>query len=234
MTTSLAARILAKLQDSVEDPIADVANALVSDRLLRWAGHEALVALAAAVGLWGVLLAVPFLPSEEWGVVPACAIILAFFAHVLWSLWPAAAALPLVWRLRAGPRRLVRLLLFRSFSRMLHEIEAAMTAWAERQGTAARGGMALAQWWAATPTDRVAWQLAERLEPRIVRHAVRAGLLALAPILLMFWSFRWVVVYGGLLDRTAHLGPFEAAIYPLAAVIDLVAGTGIRDWLKGG
>lgn len=234
MTTSLAARILTLLQDSVEEPIADIANALVSERLLRWAGHEAMVAMAAAAALYGVLLAVPLLPSEEWGVVPACAVILAFFAHLAWSLWPAARALPLLVRLRVGPRQAVRLLLFRTISRMLREIEDGLTDWADRKGSLTRGAVALAQWGAATPTDRIAWQLAERLEPRIVRHAVRAALLALAPTALMFWTFRWVIVYGQLLDRTAHLGPFEAALYPLATAADLIAGTGLRAWLKGG
>ena len=234
MTTSLAARILTLLQDSLEEPIADIANALVSERMLRWAGHEAMVAMAAAAGLYGVLLAVPLLPSEEWGVVPACAIILAFFAHLFWSAWPAVRAVPLLVRLRVGPRQAVRLLLFRTISRMLHEIEGELTGWADRKGTLARNAVALLQWGAATPTDRIAWQLAERLEPRIVRHALRAGLLALAPTGLMFWMFRWVVVYGELLDRTAHLGPLEAALYPIATAIDLLAGTGLRAWLKGG
>ena len=234
MTTSLAARVLTMLQDSLEEPIAGIANALVSERLLRWAGHEALYALAAALALYAVLLAVPLLPSEEWGVVPACAIILAFFVHVAWSLGPVVRSLPLLWRLRVGPRQAVRLILFRTISRMLHEIEGGITGWAETRGPVARNVLALAQWGAATPTDRIAWQLAERLEPRIVRHAAGAALLALAPILLMFWTFRWVVVYGGLLDRTAHLGPFEAALYPFATLVDLIVGTDLRALLKGG
>ena len=234
MTSSLAASILTLLRGSLEEPIADIANALVSEQLLRWAGHEALIAMGAAAALYGVLLILPLLPSEEWGVLAACSIILGFFLHLVWSVWPALATLPLWWRLRVGPRQAVRLLLFRITSRTLHELEGGLDAWAATRGTVARNALALAQWTAATPTDRIAWQLAEALEPRILRHAVRAAVLALGPITLMFWVFRWAVVYGGLLDQTAHLGALDAAVYPFAALIDLVAGTDLRGMLKGG
>ncbi|BBK33131.1 hypothetical protein EDC65_4245 [Stella humosa] len=234
MTTSIAARLLTMLRGSLEEPIADIANALVSERLLRWAGHEALIAMSAAAAIYAILLAVPYLPSEEWGVLPACTIILAFFVHIGWSLWPVATTLPLWWRLRVGPRQAVRLVLFRTIARLLHEMEGGIQSWADTRGFVTRNALAVAQWTSATPSDRIAWQLADALEPRILRHAVRAAILALGPIVLMFWVFRWVVVYGGLLDRAAHLGPIDAAVYPIAAVIDLIAGTDLRAMLKGG
>ncbi len=234
MTSSIAARLLNMMRGSIEEPIADIANALISEWLLRWAGHEALIALGAAATLYAILLAAPLLPSEEWAVLPACLVILAFAVHVVWSLRPAMQVVPLWWRLRVGPRQLVRLILFRAIARLLHDAERRMAAGAEGQGRLGRNAFGLAQWLVATPTDRIAWQLAEAVEPRILRHAANAALLALAPILLMFWVFRAVIVYGGLLDRAAHLGPFKAVLYPIATIIDLVAGTSLRALLTGG
>lgn len=222
------------MRGSIEEPIADIANALISERLLRWAGHEALIALGAAALLYAILLAGPLLPSEEWAVLPACLVILAFVAHVGWSLGPAVRALPLWWRLRVGPRQALRLVLFRILARLLHDAERRLAAGAEGQGALGRNAFGLAQWLVAVPTDRIAWQLAEAVEPRILRHAANAALLALAPILLMFWVFRAVILYGGLLDRAAHLGPVTAIFYPIATLVDLVAGTGLRAWLTGG
>lgn len=234
MTSSIAARLLNMMRGSIEEPIADVANALISERLLRWAGHEALIALGAAAILYAILLAAPLLPTEEWAVMPACLVILGFVVHVAWSLKPVAGAVPLWWRLRVGPRQAVRLILFRVIARLLRDAEHRLAAGAQGQGLLGRNAFGLAQWLVATPTDRIAWQLAEAVEPRILRHAANAALLALAPILLMFWVFRAVIVYGGLLDRAAHLGPIAAVFYPIAALIDLVAGTSLRALLKGG
>jgi hypothetical protein len=235
MAHSLLATLINAASGKVEEPLADIGAAFVAQAMLQQAGHEAVVALGTTAALFLVLLIAPVLPSEEWATVLAGIVMLLYFFHLAKEAWQLVGWARLWWRLRIGPRRLLRLILFRIIMRGQEELEQGIQSLIQSGGFPLRmAHRIVAGIYATEQPDQVAWRLAESTEASVLRQALSSLALALLPILSVFWVFRLVVVYGGLLGRTAHLGLFEAAVYPLAALIDLLFGTSLRTMLQAG
>jgi len=235
MPFSLIPALINAARGKVEAPLADIGGAFVAQAMLQQAGHEAVVALGTTVALFLVLLMAPMLPSNEWATILAGIVMLQFFFHLAKEAWQLAGWARLWWRLRIGPRRLLRLILFRIIMRSQEKLEQGLQSLIQSGGLPLRMAHGIAAGLYATEQqDQIAWRLAESTEVSILRQALRSLALALLPILSVFWVFRLVIVYGGLLGHAAHLGPFEAAVYPLAALIDLLFGTSLRTILQAG
>ena len=235
MAFSLIATVIDAARSKVEGPLGHVGKAFVAQEMLRRAGHEALVALCATTALFLVLLMRPVLPSREWTTIVAGTVMLLFFCYLAVHAWPLVGWARLWWRLRIGPRRLLRLIMFRVIVHGLKTFEQELQIWGRSRNLPVRTALDLVGGvYAKEQLEQVAWRLAESMEASMLGQALLSLALAVVPILSVFWVFRLVVVYGGLLDRTAHLGVFQAAIYPIAALIDLLLGTSIRTMLQGG
>jgi hypothetical protein len=235
MPFSLISTLIDAARSRVEAPLADVGGAFVAQAMLQQTGREAVIALGTTLALFLILLMAPVLPSNEWAIILAGIVMMLFLGHLAKDLWVLVGWVTLWWRLRIGPRRLLRVILFRIIMRGQEELEQGVQLLIQSGSLPLRMAHSVAAGLYATEQpDQVAWRLAESTEASILRHALRTLALALLPILSVFWAFRWVVVYGGLLGRTAHMGPLEAAVYPLAALIDLLFGTSLRTLLQSG
>jgi hypothetical protein len=233
MAFSLVATVVNAARSKVERPLGHVGFAFVAQEMLRRAGHEALVALCASAGLFLVQLVTPVLPSREWATILAGTVMLLFFSYLTVQAWPLVGWMQLWWRLRIGPRRLLRLVLFRVIAHGLRVFEEELQIWMRAQNLPTRTALSLVEGaYAREQHDQVAWRLAESLQGSMLLNSVLSLALALVPILSVFWVFRLVVVYGGLLGSTAHLSVFHAAIYPIAALIDVLFGTSLRAFLR--
>ncbi|MDX2103092.1 MAG: hypothetical protein SF002_11180 [Alphaproteobacteria bacterium] len=78
--------------------------------------------------------------------------------------------------------------------------------------------------------EALAWRLAVRITPVVLRHAGQRLLLVLGPI-LGAWAYYRFVVYPEMVQTDTGLSPWSAPLYPLAALCDAVFGTTLRSVL---
>ena len=81
-----------------------------------------------------------------------------------------------------------------------------------------------------TSVEALAYRLAARTSPIILRHAGQRLLLVLGPILGV-WAYYRFVVYPEMVQSDTGLGPWTAPLYPLAALCDALFGTSLRSAL---
>lgn len=81
--------------------------------------------------------------------------------------------------------------------------------------------------------EALAFRLANRLAPALVNHAALRSLLVLGPALAATSYYR-LLVFPAIIRGETGLGPWAALIYPVAAAVDAVAGTHLREALLGG
>lgn len=74
--------------------------------------------------------------------------------------------------------------------------------------------------------EGLAFQLADQIAPRMVRHAIVQTGIVLVPVIGAWAYYRFKIAPDIILDQTS-LGFWSAFAYPVAALIDVVAGT---DW----
>jgi hypothetical protein len=154
--------------------------------------------------------------------------------HATLSVRGLLRAAWLAWNLRLPTKRLALFFLYRAILRSMERVELALEMGLEGTSWYIRAGADLAQWWNRAPREQVAWRIAQATAPLLWKHAIRTAALCITPLLLVISIFRISVTHGILLDDAAHLGVLDAAVYPLAALADLVFGTSLRGLLKHG
>lgn len=128
-----------------------------------------------------------------------------------------------------SPWALARLVLFErilaSFNKLFSEGDGQLTT---------MGGLALHALKLAGPQswEALAFRLANRLAPKLVNHAALRALMVLGPAIIATSYYR-MIIFPALIRGQTGLGPWAALFYPVAAGVDAVAGTHLRDALMG-
>lgn len=159
-------------------------------------------------------------------------LILAIYAYGAWlvvaGLWewrPIAA----VWlTTRQGPVGLAR---FYLYGRILTQLRQTFTG-PDGRNTAIGGLLLQALRLIDAPRawDGVAYRLADRLAPRLARHAAARVASVFAPVAFAWLYYRFVV-FPEIIRAGSGIGPWNALLYPFAALIDALAGTELRQGL---
>jgi hypothetical protein len=156
----------------------------------------------------------------------------------LYGLWALASGLveilPVlaVWAAtRLSAHNLARLLLYQLILARLRE---AFTNAEGKPSTAGRIARYALQF-SGRPSswEGLAFRLADQIAPRMVRHAIKQTLLVLAPTAAA-WAYYRLQIFPDIIHSQTGLGLWGAFLYPLAALIDLIAGTGLRTSLLTG
>jgi hypothetical protein len=142
------------------------------------------------------------------------------------------ASLPILalwWGTVRSPRALARLVLYERILASFKKLFAQADGQTTTMGMLALQALKLAgpQSWEA-----LAFRLANRLAPRLVEHAALRALLVLGPALAATTYYR-MLIFPEIIRGGAGLGPWAALIYPLAAGLDALAGTHLREALSG-
>lgn len=146
----------------------------------------------------------------------------------LWA-WREIAA---VWlTTRQGPVGLAR---FYLYGRILQQLRETFTG-PDGRNTSVGGLLLQALRLIDAPRawDGVAYRLADRLAPRLARHAAARVASVFVPVAFAWLYYRFVV-FPELVRMGSGIGPWEALAYPFAALVDALAGTGLRESLTGG
>jgi hypothetical protein len=162
-------------------------------------------------------------------------VLLAAGLYGTWALVDGLIALlPLlsVWMAtRLGPHGLARFLLYELILRRLRETFTGSGGEATMAGRIA--GYALKFSGHAPDWETLAFRVADRMAPRLVRHALVQSLLVLGPTTAA-WAYYRFKVFPDLIRAETGLGFWSAFAYPVAALIDLLAGTEFRAALLHG
>jgi len=199
-------------------------HAWLRDFLKHIAIFIALLALAQGAG--------SALASGESRLAVTTTLVLAIYAYGAWlvlsGLWgwrPIAA----VWlTTRQGPVGLARFYLYGRILRQLRENFTAPDGRNTAIGALLLQALRLID--APRAWDGVAYRLADRLAPRLARHAATRVLSVFAPV-AGAWLYYRFIVFPDLIRAGSGLGPWDALLYPFAALIDALAGTALRDTL---
>lgn len=221
-----------RLHKDLRSPAAVIGQALIAQALFHWCSRESAIAGGVALALLAIAAVTPLMPAAEWAVIAASTLVLGYFVY-LFSKVPEAIHWLLVFvRLRLAPRQFARAVVVHVVGRALHEVEGAVRERVEQASWLSRRSYDLLAALVSGDREATAFALAREIEPDLWRYAVRAAALGVVPWLIILTTFRVAVTYGQLLDRSAHLGFFEALAYPLAALIDLLFQTELRAVLR--
>jgi hypothetical protein len=176
-----------------------------------------------------------FINDTETLRISVTSILLAAGIYGTWSLVTGIIlVLPVlsVWlATRVGPRSLARLLLYELIRRRLREALTTSEGSATLAGRLA--GYVLKFSGHAPDWDTLAFRLADRIAPRLVRHAVTQTALVLVPVVAAWAYYRYQVV-PDIIHAQTGLGFWSAFVYPIAALIDVIGGTELRAALLQG
>jgi hypothetical protein len=186
--------------------------------------------LVMLVSVFAIHLAASIVDTPEAERVLLGAAIASVF---VWSGYEIALAAHAVWphlRFWAGTRlspvHHARLMLF-------HEVRAAYHGWEETlfdssfTADVLRATLAAVQARLKLTADHAAFAIADHLAPILVRHlAARLGLI-ITPFVIGFLYYRFAI-YPDIVQRNVGVGPWSVALYPFAALVDIVAGTELR------
>ncbi len=132
---------------------------------------------------------------------------------------------------RIGPRKLARLLLYELILTRLRE------AFTSEEGKPSLAGRVTryALKFSGRPSswEGLAFQLADQIAPEMVCHGVTQTIMVLIPAAAAWAYYRFQIVPDIIRGETG-LGFWSAFAYPVAALIDLVAGTDLRGALLAG
>jgi len=78
--------------------------------------------------------------------------------------------------------------------------------------------------------EGVALKLADRIAPRMLRHALTQTVLVLLPVIVAIAYYR-LQIFPDIIRTETGLGFWSAFAYPLAAIADTIAGTDFRGQL---
>lgn len=221
-----------RLRKDLRSPAAVVGRALIAQMMFHWCSREAAIASGVALALLAIAAVTPLTPGAEWAVIAASTLVLGYVVYLASKL-PEGVHWVLVFvRLRLAPRQFARALVVHLVRRALHEIDSAVRERVEQSSWVSRRSYELLATLVGGDRDATAYALAQEIEPDLWSYALRALVLGVVPWLIILTSFRVAVTYGQLLDRSAHLGFFEALAYPVAAAIDVVFQTDLRAFLR--
>jgi hypothetical protein len=156
-------------------------------------------------------------------------ILLAAGLYGTWALVDGfIALLPVlsVWAAtRLGPHGFARLLLYHLILRQLRETFTGTEGEATIAGRIA--GYAMKFSGHAPDWETLAYRVADRIAPRLVRHGLVQTLLVLGPTAAA-WAYYRFKLFPDLVRAETGLGFWSAFAYPIAALVDWIAGTDLR------
>lgn len=170
--------------------------------------------------------------ADEARRIAVTTVVLAAGLYGLWAIADGAReALPVVavWVATGlSPYNLARLVLYRQilvrFRETFSTAEGRPTTTSYLARTVLRFADSPATW------DALAFRLADRIAPRLVSHALLRVVLVLAPVIAA-WAYYRFFIFPDLIQQRTGLGPWRAFLYPLAALVDALAGTELRQAL---
>ena len=206
-------------------------DSFLTDRIVT-ATWPSVVVLAAVVSIH--FLSMFALSAEYDRILAGLVVLLALVWSIYGTVQGVRALGPHVrlWFVtRLSPIKQARLLIFQQI-RLLHT-----------NLTAVKEGVGFTQNIAAAAVEhfqhangvgpnQVAFMLADHLAPVLVRHLLRRGAFLIMPLAGAFLYYR-MVLYPGIIARHTDIGPWNVALYPLAALADALAGTHLRATLQG-
>lgn len=209
---------------------------LLGNELAQWKADSELLhaiqgmVLPAALALGAILIANPLITLLGGGVEPHRIVIGALaLAAFIWACWVSVAGL--VWFLGHLRLMLITSLWPRAYLRLVIAMMA--RDWLRAQSAAIAAGtwrsfLVSFQRQTNNQAEMLAARLADQISATLWRHvALRLGYV-LAPMFVALIYYR-LVVYPSFLGANAWL----SMLYPLAALIDGVAGTALRASLLG-
>jgi len=221
-----------RLHKDLRSPAALVGRALIAQMMFHWCSRESAIASGVALALLVIAAITPLTPGAEWAVIAASSLVLGYVIYLAAKIPQLVHWLLVFVRLRLAPRQFARALVVHLVGRALHEIDGTVRERVEQSSWLSRRSYDLLAGLIGGDRDATAYALAREIEPDLWSYAVRAAALGVVPWLIVLTSFRVAVTYGQLLDRSAHIGFFDALAYPVAAAIDLVFQTDLRALLR--
>jgi hypothetical protein len=221
-----------RLRKDLRSPAALVGRALIAQMMFHWCSRESAIASGVALALLVIAAITPLTPGAEWAVIAASSLVLGYVIYLASKIPQLVHWLLVFVRLRLAPRQFARALVVHLVGRALHEIDGTVRERVEQSSWLSRRSYDLLAGLIGGDRDATAYALAREIEPDLWSYAMRAAALGVVPWLIILTSFRVAVTYGQLLDRSAHLGFFDALAYPIAAAIDLVFHTELRAILR--
>lgn len=129
---------------------------------------------------------------------------------------------------RVSPHKLARLLLYQLILTRLRD------AFTNAEGRASTAGhiarYALKFTGRPSSWEGLAFRLADQIAPRMVRHGALRVLMVIVPVAAA-WAYYRFQIFPDIIRSETGLGFWGAFVYPLAALIDAVAGTDLRGGL---
>lgn len=179
-------------------------------------------------------MAASFIGDRESLRVAATSIVLAAGLYGLWAVVSGIrGTLPLmvVWlATRVGPHKLARLFLYQLILARLREAftneqgRPSTTSHVVRYALKFSGGPS--NW------ESYALQLADRIAPRMVAHALLRVVMVIVPVMVAVAYYR-LKIFPDVIRAETGLSMWGAFVYPLAALVDFAAGTNFRQALLG-
>jgi hypothetical protein len=129
---------------------------------------------------------------------------------------------------RVPPREMARLFLYQL---ILTRLRAAFTT-EEGKPSATSHVVRYALKFSGEPSswESYALQLADRIAPRMVAHALLRVVMVIVPVAVAVSYYR-LKIFPDIIRAETGLGMLSALVYPLAALIDAIAGTSLRQAL---
>lgn len=231
-----------RIRGGIRDALAageDLAERLAlaeADQVIQKGVSSILIPTMVVAVLFAVLEAAAALINDtETLRLSVTTILLAAGLYGTWALLDGILAiLPVlsVWAAtRLGPRKLARFLLYELIRRKLRETFTG--AGGKETVTGRIAGYALKFSGHAPDWEALAFRVANRIAPRLVRHAIVQTLLVLGPTTAA-WAYYRFKVFPDIVQAETGLGFWSAFVYPVAALVDWLAGTGLRAALLQG
>jgi hypothetical protein len=180
--------------------VAQMAAAVIGDRETLRIAATSIVLAAALYGMWALL-------SGLRGSLPIVAV------------WLAT---------RVGPHELARLFLYQLIVTRLREVFTTE----EGKPSATSHVVRYALKFSGEPSrwESYALQLAGRIAPRMVAHALLRVVMVIVPVAAAVAYYR-LKIFPDVIHAETGLGMWSALIYPLAALFDAIVGTSLRQSL---
>ncbi len=232
----MISKLLDKMRNSLQDAI--VAGETVAERLAIAEVNSLIQTRVQGILVPSCVVAVLFAITEAAAAIigdpetlrlSVTVILLTTGLYGTWALVSGSIQiLPLlaVWSAtRVRPHALARLLLYELILRRLREAFANAEGKASVADRLARYALKFSG--RATSWEDLAYRLADQIAPRMVRHGVSQSLIVLLPVVAAWAYYRFKIFPDIILTETG-LGFWSAFLYPFAALIDAIAGTGLR------
>ena len=206
-------------------------DSFLTDRIVT-ATWPSVVVLAAVVSIH--FLSMFALSAEHDRVLAGMVVLLALIWSIYGTVQGVRALGPHIrlWFVtRLSPIKQARLLIFQQI-RLLHTSLTTMKEGAGFTQDIAAAAVAHFQNANGVGPNQMAFMLADHLAPVLVRHLLRRGAFLILPLAGAFFYYR-LVLYPVIIARHTDIGPWSIALYPLAALADVIAGTHLRATLQG-